>query len=72
MLKDGISIIVTVYNKEPFIKKTLISIIKQMTKNCQLIIIDDGSTDNSEKIIKETIPKNNLDIKLLKKRKGYP
>ena len=37
--RDGISIIVTVYNKEQFISKTLETISKQMSGNSQLIII---------------------------------
>ena len=48
--RDGISIIVTVYNKEQFISKTLETISKQMSGNSQLIIINDGSTDKSESV----------------------
>ena len=48
-LKSGISVIVTVFNKEKFIENTLKSIEPQMNKNVQLIIVDDGSTDNSKK-----------------------
>ena len=48
-LKSGISLIVTVFNKEKFIENTLKSIEPQMNKNVQLIIVDDGSTDNSKK-----------------------
>ena len=50
-LKSGISLIVTVFNKEKFIENTLKSIEPQMNKNVQLIIVDDGSTDGtSEKL----------------------
>ena len=48
-LKSGISVIVTVFNKEKFIKNNLKSIESQMNRNVQLIIVDDGSTDNSKK-----------------------
>ena len=48
-LKSGISLIVTVFNKEKFIENTLKSIESQMNRNVQLIIVDDGSTDNSKK-----------------------
>ena len=51
-IKKGISVIVTVFNKEKFIEKTLLCILKQMEKNYQLIIVNDGSTDNSSKLIK--------------------
>ena len=57
-LKSGISVIVTVFNKEKFIENTLKSIESQMNRNVQLIIVDDGSTDNSKK------KKNFLKIKI--------
>jgi glycosyltransferase involved in cell wall biosynthesis len=40
------------FNGERFIKKQLISILKQLDENDQLIISDDSSTDNSLQIIK--------------------
>ena len=64
--RDGISIIVTVYNKEQFISKTLETISKQMSGNSQLIIINDGSTDKSELVIKKFIKSQNKDIKYIK------
>lgn len=50
---EMISIIVPVYNKEQYIKKCLDSLINQTYENIEIIIINDGSTDDSEKIIKE-------------------
>ena len=45
------SIIIPVYNAEKYIDKCLDSIIKQTYKNFEVIIINDGSFDNSMKII---------------------
>lgn len=42
-----ISVIVPVYNVENYLAKCLDSIISQTYKNLQIILIDDGSTDNS-------------------------
>ena len=42
-----ISIIVPIYNGEIYINKCLEMIINQKFKDFELIIIDDGSTDNS-------------------------
>ncbi len=42
-----ISIIVPVYNAELFLANTLESILNQTFKNFELILINDGSTDNS-------------------------
>ena len=70
--RDGISIIVTVYNKEQFISKTLETISKQMSGNSQLIIINDGSTDRSELVIKKFIKSQNKDIKYIKQKNAGP
>ena len=50
-----VTVIVPVYNCEPYIFETLRSIESQTFKNIELIIIDDGSVDNSLSIIKNFI-----------------
>ena len=49
--KPLISVYITNYNYEKFIAKSILSVLNQSYKNIELIIIDDGSTDNSKKII---------------------
>lgn len=41
------------YNHEKYIKEAILSTIEQTYKNIEFIIINDGSTDNTDKIIKE-------------------
>ncbi len=48
-----ISVVVTSYNYEKYIEKTLKSILNQTYKNYEVIIIEDGSKDNSLNIIKK-------------------
>lgn len=45
-----LSVIVPVYNVEPYIKRCLDSILAQTYQNLQIILVDDGSTDGSGKI----------------------
>jgi len=47
-----ISVIVPVYNGEKYIRKCLDSLIKQTKKELEFIIVNDGSTDSTEDIIK--------------------
>lgn len=48
--KPLISIIIPVYNIEEYIEKCLYSIIDQSYKNLQIIVVDDGSNDNTGRI----------------------
>lgn len=64
------SIIIPVYNCENYIKKCLNSIIEQQFKDYEVIIIDDGSTDNSGNIC-DDFSKNNKQIRVFhNKNKG--
>ena len=54
-----ISIIVPVYNLEGYIDKTLECIINQIYKDIEVLVVDDGSTDNSLKILNEWACKDN-------------
>ena len=49
--KPKISIILTTYNGQRFIKDTIDSILKQTLSDFQFIIVNDGSVDETEKII---------------------
>lgn len=45
------SIIIPLFNKEDYIERTINSILNQSYKNYEIIVIDDGSTDSSRKIV---------------------
>lgn len=48
-----ISIVVPVYNSELYLKRTMDSLINQTYKNIEIILINDGSKDNSLEVCKE-------------------
>ena len=48
-----VSVIVPVYNTEKYLRKCLDSLINQTLRDIEIILIDDGSTDGSCKIIEE-------------------
>lgn len=52
MKKIDISIIVPIYNAEEYLKRCIDSLVNQTKKEIEIVLINDGSTDNSEKIIK--------------------
>lgn len=51
--KSKISIIIPAYNVEYFINKAIESLIHQTFKNIEIIVVNDGSTDNTEEILKK-------------------
>ena len=67
----AVSILVPICNVEKFLDKCLKSIVEQSLKNIEIICINDGSTDNSLKIIEFYAQKDNR-IKIINKaNSGY-
>lgn len=67
MINDNplVSVIVPAYNVAPYIKKCLTSIQAQTYKNLEIIVINDGSTDETGEIVKQIVDK---DIRILYKK----
>ena len=53
MSKPAISVIIPVYNAQDGIKRCVDSLLKQSFKNFEIILLNDGSKDNSLNILKE-------------------
>ncbi len=66
---DLVSIIIPVYNASQFIARCLDSVIAQSHKNIEIICVNDGSTDNSEKILTQ-YAKFDDRIKIITKENG--
>ncbi len=67
--KNVISVIVTVYNMEQFLEQCLESIINQDYDSLEIIVVDDGSTDNSGAIC-DAFAKQDNRIKVIHKENG--
>lgn len=63
------SIIMPVYNVEEYVEKSIRSVLNQTYKNFELIIVNDGTTDNSMKIVSE-FQKKDKRIKAYNKKNG--
>lgn len=49
---DVVSVVIPVYNSEKFLSKCIQSVLEQTYRNLQVFVVDDGSTDNSDRILK--------------------
>lgn len=63
-----ISIILPFYNAEKTIQTTLNSLISQTKKNIEILCIDDGSTDNSVKLVEQLIGQSEIPVRLFKQQ----
>lgn len=64
-----VSIVVPIYNAEPYIERSIESIINQTYKNIEIILVDDGSEDGSGKIC-DKYAKKDKRIKVIHKENG--
>lgn len=67
---EKVSIIIPVYNTSGYVERCLQSVKKQSYKNIQVVIVNDGSTDDSNTIIQNYIEKNGLGYIYLEKENG--
>ena len=69
ILEPKISVIVSIYNVQAYVEKSVHSICNQTYKNLEIILVDDGATDNSGKICDELATKDSR-IKVIHKQNG--
>lgn len=70
-MQPKISVIVPVYNAERYLKKCVDSILRQTLDDIEVILVDDGSTDNSKIILKEYKMKDNR-VKVIEQSNSGP
>jgi glycosyltransferase involved in cell wall biosynthesis len=67
-----ISIIIPTYNRCNLLPRAINSVLNQSFKNFELIIVDDGSTDETKKIIEKYLKKNSRIKYIYQKNSGSP
>ena len=67
---DKISVIIPIYNGEKYIVKCLNSVLEQSYKTLEIICINDGSSDNTDKILNQYRIKDNRIIVINKENTG--
>ncbi|MCU0094795.1 glycosyltransferase [Bacillus sp. OR9] len=53
MKKVKLSVVITNYNKEQYLAQCLQSVVEQTLKGIEIIVVDDGSTDNSMRVLRQ-------------------
>lgn len=56
----GITVVIAAYNSEKYLLKAIDSVLQQSYDNFELIVVDDGSTDNTRSAVKQLIEENTL------------
>lgn len=69
-MNEKISIIVPIYNKEQYIRNFINSVKQQTYSNYELILVNDGSTDNSIQVATDELKNTNIDYKIINKENG--
>ena len=57
-MKSLVTVVMSVYNGEPYLREAIESILNQTCKDFEFIIINDGSTDQSWLIIEDYVEKD--------------
>lgn len=65
-----VSVIVPIYNVEKYLRRCLDSLVNQTLQDLEIILVNDGSTDESGKIAKEYAEKYSDKVKYLEKENG--
>ncbi|MBI2435279.1 MAG: glycosyltransferase [Candidatus Hydrogenedentes bacterium] len=69
-LRPLVSVVLTSYNYAAFVGESIRSVFQQTYKNIELIVVDDGSTDNSREVIEEAIKDAPIPVRTLFKENG--
>ena len=66
---EKVTVIIPIFNVEKYLRQAVDSVINQTYKNLEIILVDDGSTDNSN-ILCDEYEKEDKRIKVIHKKNG--
>ncbi len=69
MTLHGVSVVIPLFNKKKYLRKTLESVLAQDYENFEVIVVDDGSTDGSYELVENEFKKS---VRLIKQRNAGP
>ncbi len=69
-MRPELSVIVPVYNTEPYLERCVLSLTEQTKKDIEIILVDDGSTDESGKLCDEFADKDERIVVIHKENAG--
>lgn len=70
MEDNKISVIIPVYDLEAYVERAVRSVLQQTYTNIEVLIVDDGSTDNSWKVVQRIAASDNRVIPIKQENKG--
>lgn len=56
MLQEGITVIITTYNRSNLVKRAIESVLQQKWKNLEIIVVDDASDDDTKEVVRIRYP----------------
>ena len=70
-MNEKLSVIIPVYNAEKYLDRCVLSVLRQTYRNLEIILVDDGSTDNSSQMC-DTWSERDQRIKVIHKKNEGP
>ncbi len=67
-----VSVIITTYNRADLLPRAINSVLNQTYKDFELIIVDDGSTDNTKEIVEDFQQKDSRIVYVYQENQGWP